>query len=452
MKRSSGYGAATGPNWRTDDSPSVPLIPIEDGKQDIGSASKRFKVIHALEVNTGAVISGDNALVADGGSAGSFVVCGPPHVPPSNTISIGSDETLAITGGQSATPSLGTFERPFMDIHLLGNINGADFSIPADEIVSNSGAGVAGNLPTFTSAKVIGDSGTALSSVATVAAMATADNLRVPYTGATANINMGTFGVTGTGAISAGTYTASSTTDSASVAAGSIVTPGGLGVGKRITVGGKVVIGANQLMTLENLLTLRGPLTNVTLGPHLTAYVTADEYPVTQILNWTHDNMAFSFDAYYDGAWRSSSATGNYRINKFGGKLTFEYGTGVAAGAALAWNTAGSVENTGTLQWQKPLKTSDTTNSSSPLTGALQSGGGLGVVGTAFIGGQCSVASDVSLCSGAPDLGSGVKVVFIGNRTTAPTTNPVGGGILYVEAGSLKFRGSSGTVSTIAAA
>lgn len=42
--------------------------------------------------------------------------------------------------------------------------------------------------------------------------------------------------------------------------------------------------------------------------------------------------------------------------------------------------------------------------------------------------------------------------VFIGNVATAPTINPTLGGILYVEAGALKYRGSSGTVTTIAAA
>lgn len=49
-------------------------------------------------------------------------------------------------------------------------------------------------------------------------------------------------------------------------------------------------------------------------------------------------------------------------------------------------------------------------------------------------------------------LGGGVKVFNLTNCTTAPTTNPTGGGILYVEAGALKFRGSSGTVTTIAPA
>lgn len=51
---------------------------------------------------------------------------------------------------------------------------------------------------------------------------------------------------------------------------------------------------------------------------------------------------------------------------------------------------------------------------------------------------------------GAGSYGSGVGVAYIANRTTAPSTNPTGGGILYVEAGALKYRGSSGTVTVIA--
>jgi hypothetical protein len=49
-------------------------------------------------------------------------------------------------------------------------------------------------------------------------------------------------------------------------------------------------------------------------------------------------------------------------------------------------------------------------------------------------------------------FGSGVGVIGVANRTTAPTTNPTGGGVLYVESGALKYRGSSGTVTTLAAA
>jgi hypothetical protein len=44
----------------------------------------------------------------------------------------------------------------------------------------------------------------------------------------------------------------------------------------------------------------------------------------------------------------------------------------------------------------------------------------------------------------------GVKVMYIANATTVPASNPSGGGVLYVEGGALKYRGSSGTVTTIA--
>ena len=44
---------------------------------------------------------------------------------------------------------------------------------------------------------------------------------------------------------------------------------------------------------------------------------------------------------------------------------------------------------------------------------------------------------------------SSAKTIHIGNGT-APTANPTSGGVLYVESGALKYRGSSGTVTTIA--
>ena len=59
-------------------------------------------------------------------------------------------------------------------------------------------------------------------------------------------------------------------------------------------------------------------------------------------------------------------------------------------------------------------------------------------------------SGNIGLTNVAMSVGSGAGVIFIGNATTAPTTNPSGGGILYVQSGALKYRGSSGTVTTIA--
>ena len=49
-------------------------------------------------------------------------------------------------------------------------------------------------------------------------------------------------------------------------------------------------------------------------------------------------------------------------------------------------------------------------------------------------------------------FGGGDGVVGLANVTTAPTTNPAAGGVLYAEAGALKWRGSAGTVTVIAIA
>lgn len=51
----------------------------------------------------------------------------------------------------------------------------------------------------------------------------------------------------------------------------------------------------------------------------------------------------------------------------------------------------------------------------------------------------------------ADQFGSGAGVIGVANAATVPTTNPTGGGVLYVEAGALKYRGSSGTVTVLGA-
>lgn len=52
----------------------------------------------------------------------------------------------------------------------------------------------------------------------------------------------------------------------------------------------------------------------------------------------------------------------------------------------------------------------------------------------------------------AGSYGGGKGVIFIANATTVPTTNPTGGPVLYCEAGAVKVRGTSGTVTTLAPA
>ena len=59
---------------------------------------------------------------------------------------------------------------------------------------------------------------------------------------------------------------------------------------------------------------------------------------------------------------------------------------------------------------------------------------------------------NMQLFSATMSVGGGSSVLGITNAATVPTSNPTGGGILYAEGGALKWRGSSGTITTIAAA
>ncbi len=73
----------------------------------------------------------------------------------------------------------------------------------------------------------------------------------------------------------------------------------------------------------------------------------------------------------------------------------------------------------------------------------------------------CTITSDTSgnrfnsntqFASLTGAFGSGDGVIGIANARTVPTTNPAGGGVLYAQAGALKWRGSAGTITVIAAA
>lgn len=74
------------------------------------------------------------------------------------------------------------------------------------------------------------------------------------------------------------------------------------------------------------------------------------------------------------------------------------------------------------------------------------------LVSTGGPSGSVTVQTEGVALGGGASFGGGQGVVFVTNASAVPTSNPVGGGILYVEAGALKYRGSSGTVTTIAPA
>lgn len=94
------------------------------------------------------------------------------------------------------------------------------------------------------------------------------------------------------------------------------------------------------------------------------------------------------------------------------------------------------------------------TGASLAIAGASDFGAG-STGGDIYIYAGTGIAHDgnISLGANAPTFGAGEKVIFLSKARVNPTTNPTNGILLYCDAstGALKARGSSGTVTTIAA-
>lgn len=72
-----------------------------------------------------------------------------------------------------------------------------------------------------------------------------------------------------------------------------------------------------------------------------------------------------------------------------------------------------------------------------------------------YVGAFSSSRRYVAVATSAPattDIPTGDGVIYIANANTNPSSNPVGGGVLYVSAGALVYRGTGGTVTTLALA
>jgi hypothetical protein len=102
---------------------------------------------------------------------------------------------------------------------------------------------------------------------------------------------------------------------------------GGIGIGTEATPHGGV--GAAKLA-------IDGTNANVA-GPHIQLTTTSDDYPLLQILAFSRDNIALSFDAYFDAAWKSSDAGSNFQLYKVTDELRLTYESGVAQGGGIVW-------------------------------------------------------------------------------------------------------------------
>lgn len=84
-----------------------------------------------------------------------------------------------------------------------------------------------------------------------------------------------------------------------------------------------------------------------TSGPHVQFTTDADNYPLLQILPYEHNNTYLAFDAFFDGAWKSSSASSRHgAIFQNGDGLNILTANNINAGSALTWTTNTTWTNT----------------------------------------------------------------------------------------------------------
>jgi hypothetical protein len=155
-------------------------------------------------------------------------------------------------------------------------------------------------------------------------------------------------------------------------------------------------------MALTSRHVLRGANAAWNDGPHSVAYTDADQYPLYQAWNYAHENIYQSWDSYFSGSsWTSSSVNGNFNTQKSGGSFYFNSKAGITPGTNFTWDQIGAIDlATGKFQWNRQIKTTDTTASSSTSTGALVSAGGVGVAGAVNAGGPINT-TDTTVSSSA---------------------------------------------------
>lgn len=229
------------------------------------------------------------------------------------------------------------------------------------------------------------------------------------YTGSTAPINVATGGAT-TAASGTGT-TATITTTSAH----------GLAVGDLVTVAGVTPTGYNGTFLLTGVTSNTISYANATTGaqtvagtvsvPAQASITARSAGTVGLVIRTAASNISDYINA------QDSGGTARFRVLS-SGRIFVNINDATAVAATIR----GAASQTADLQqWQ---------NSGATVLARVTAGGNFGL--------------------NINDFGTGTGVVAIANAGTVPSTNPTGGGVLYVEAGALKYRGSSGTVTTIA--
>lgn len=154
------------------------------------------------------------------------------------------------------------------------------------------------------------------------------------------------------------------------LASGQLTINGNLATTGDSYFGGNVGIGTTAIphgAVGGGIFAIEGVNANTATGPHIQVTTASNNYPLFQMLNWSHDNIYLSFDSYFDGAWKSSDAGSNFQICKLGDQLVFNYESGIAAGSAATFATGFFMDNAGDVIFNGTITLGDDTSGDSPL-------------------------------------------------------------------------------------
>ncbi|HQQ94695.1 MAG TPA: hypothetical protein PLQ93_09085, partial [Bacteroidia bacterium] len=112
----------------------------------------------------------------------------------------------------------------------------------------------------------------------------------------------------------------------------------------RLTKDGAVGIGTT---TPTYKFVMSGATGSAFNGPNMSFVTSEDNYPAMHVLNWNHGEQWLMFNSYYDGSFRSSSASHNFAIASYYGVLNFNYESGVASGGGISWTSGMTMMNNG---------------------------------------------------------------------------------------------------------
>jgi hypothetical protein len=292
---------------------------------------------------------------------------------------------------------------------------------------------------------------TRINALSTATVSETTDYL--PIDGGTGTRKLSAFSPSfGGNATVGGTLAVSSTATSSSTTTGALVVSGGVGVAGAINAGGGITsVDASGKIQIQGTGNTTG-VKEINLlrsdgGDNLSIGLTGTSYAGTFSTVGLGNNEAFIYNGNPIRVFIGTAATNRFDFTS------------------------------------SQFKINPTTASTSTSSGALVVSGGVGVAGAINGGGNASftglvLSSGASAGFGAESRdGSGYRTTWynptgddmqldfatIGTKftirsdavlllanATAPGSNPTGGGYLYVESGALKYRGSSGTITTIA--